>query len=152
MYQTLTFLHSIVRWLVILSLCYSIFRACLGYFRKLNFSQTDNTIRHSTATVAHIQLLLGIALYSVSPMVSYFWKNFKEAKESWDTLFFGLIHMALMLIAITLITIGSALSKRKLSDKEKFRVMLLFYAIALVIIFVAIPWPFSPLAKRPYLR
>jgi len=37
-------------------------------------------------------------------------------------------------------------------DKEKFKIMLLWYGIALIIILIAIPWPFSPLANRPYLR
>jgi len=146
------FLHSLVRWLVLLSLLYSIFRACKGYFKNLMFSGTDNTVRHWTATISHIQLVLGIVLYSQSPIVKYFWKNFNEAKESFDILFFGMIHMILMLLSITLITIGSAVSKRKLSDKEKFRTMLVYYGIALIIILVAIPWPFSPLANRPYIR
>lgn len=152
MYQTLTFLHSTVRWLVLLSLMFSILRAYKGYFKDLKFSASDNTLRHWTATIAHIQLMLGIALYSQSPIVKYFWKNFQVAKESFDLLFFGLIHIVLMLISITLITIGSAMAKREVSEKKKFRTMLIYYDIALIIIFLAIPWPFSPLANRPYLR
>ncbi len=152
MFQTLTFLHSIVRWLVLLSLIYSIFRACTGYFQQKEFSKTDNSVRHWTATIAHIQLVLGITLYSQSPIIKYFWKNFNEAKESFDLLFFGLIHIFLMLFSIILITIGSAISKRKTTDKEKFKTMLIYFSIALFIIFIAIPWPFSPLANRPYFR
>lgn len=152
MFQTLTFLHSIVRWLVLLSLLYSIFRACKGYFQQKEFTKTDNSVRHWTATIAHIQLVLGITLYSQSPIIKYFWKNFDEAKESFDLLFFGLIHIFLMLFSIILITIGSAISKRKTTDKEKFKTMLIYFSIALLIIFIAIPWPFSPLANRPYFR
>lgn len=152
MYQTLTFLHSTFRWLVLLSLLYSIFRAYKGYFSNKKFTKTDNSIRHWTATIAHIQLVLGIILYSQSPIVKYFWKNFNEAKESFDLLFFGMIHIFLMLFSIILITIGSAVSKRKKTDKEKFKTMLIYFIIALVIIFIAIPWPFSPLANRPYFR
>jgi hypothetical protein len=138
--------------LVLLSLLYSIFRACKGYFQQKEFSKTDNSVRHWTATIAHIQLVLGITLYSQSPIIKYFWKNFNEAKESFDLLFFGLIHIFLMLFSIILITIGSAISKRKTTDIEKFRTMLLYFSIALLIIFIAIPWPFSPLANRPYFR
>jgi len=152
MYQTLTFLHSTFRWLVLLSLVYSIFRAYKGYFSQKEFSKTDNSVRHWTATIAHIQLVLGITLYSQSPIIKYFWKNFNEAKESFDLLFFGLIHIFLMLFSIILITIGSAISKRKTTDKEKYKTMLIYFIIALVIIFIAIPWPFSPFANRPYFR
>lgn len=152
MYQTLTFLHSAFRWLVLLSLVYSIFIAYKGYFSNKEFTKTDHFVRHSTATIAHIQLVLGIALYSQSPIIKYFWNNFNEAKESFDLLFFGLIHIFLMLFSIILITIGSSISKRKTTDKEKFKTMLIYFIIALVVIFIAIPWPFSPLANRPYFR
>lgn len=152
MYQTLTFLHSLFRWLVLLSLVYSVFSAFRGYFLRLKFSKTMDSIRHWTATIAHVQLVLGIILYSKSPLVKYFWKNFNEAKTSLDILFFGLIHIALMLFSIVLITIGSALAKRKSTDKEKFATMLLYFSIALIVILLAVPWPFSPLVQRPYIR
>lgn len=152
MYQTLTFLHSIFRWLVLLSLLYSIFRAYQGYFSDKIFSKTDDSVRHWTATIAHIQLVLGITLYSQSPIIKYFWKNFTEAREAFDLFFFGLIHISLMVISIILITIGSSVSKRKTDDREKFKTILIYFVIALVIIFIAIPWPFSPLANRPYFR
>ncbi|MCW3167287.1 hypothetical protein OMO38_01985 [Chryseobacterium sp. 09-1422] len=152
MYQTLTFLHSIFRWLVLLSLLYSIFRAYQGYFSDKIFSKTDDSVRHWTATITHIQLVLGITFYSQSPIIKYFWKNFTEARESFDLFFFGLIHISLMLISIILITIGSSISKRKTDDREKFKTILIYFVIALVIIFIAIPWPFSPLANRPYFR
>ena len=152
MYQTLTFLHSIFRWLVLLSLFHSVFRACKGYFSSREFLKVDNAIRHWTATIAHIQLVFGIILYSQSPIIKYFWNNFDEAKESFDVVFFGMIHISLMLLAIILITIGSSISKRKTTDRDKFKTILIYYVIALVIIFLAIPWPFSPFANRPYLR
>lgn len=152
MYQTLTFLHSTFRWLVLLSLFYSIFRAYKGYFSEKEFSKTDNFVRHWTATIAHIQLVLGITLYSQSPIIKYFWKNFDEAKESLDLLFFGMIHISLMLFSIVLITIGSSISKRKTTDKDKFKTLLIYFVNALIIILIAIPWPFSPFANRPYFR
>ncbi len=152
MYQTLTFLHSQTRWLVLLSLLYAIFRAFKGYFSDRKFTATDDSVRHWTATIAHIQLILGMIFYLKSPVIQYFWKNFHEAKDSFEHLFFGLIHIVLMITAIIIITIGSALAKRKLSDKEKFKTMGIWFSCALIIIFIAIPWPFSPFANRPYFR
>lgn len=152
MYQALIFLHSTLRWFVLLSLIFSIFRACKGYFNKADFSQTDNGLRHWTATIAHIQLMIGITLYTQSPVIKYFWNNFDEAAKNMEFLFFGLFHMVLMLIAIIILTIGSALAKRKPTDQQKFKVMLIYFSLALFLIFLAIPWPFSPLAQRPFFR
>lgn len=153
MYQTLTFYHSIVRWFVLLSLLCCIIRAFRGYTGiSPVFSKTDNSVRHWTATIAHIQLVIGIILYTQSPMIKYFWKNFTEARGNRENFFFALIHIVLMLSAIVFITIGSAAAKRKTVDREKFRTMLIWFSLALIIVLVAIPWPFSPLAQRPFLR
>jgi len=152
MYKTLLSGHSFIRWLVLISLLYSIFRAYKGYSSKLVFTKTDNSIRHWTATIAHIQLIFGILIYVQSPIVKYLWKNFKDGILNAEIAFFGIIHIFLMLTAIVFITIGSALAKRKKADNDKFKTMLLWFSIALLIIFIAIPWPFSPLANRPYIR
>jgi hypothetical protein len=152
MYASLLFSHSMIRWLVLGSLLYSIYIAWTGYRSNRPFSKSDNAIRHWTATFAHIQLTIGFVLYFISPLVDYFLHHTQEAIRQTELTFFGIIHSSLMLIAVVVITIGSALSKRKTVDREKFRIMLIWFAVALLLIFVAIPWPFSPLAARPFYR
>lgn len=152
MYSTLLALHSLVRWLVLIFIVYTVYRAFAGFIKNKTFSKTDNAFRHWTATVAHIQLMIGMTLYTQSPVVKYFWTDTETALQNPDVTFYGIIHIALMLAATVLLTIGSALAKRKLTDKEKFRTMLIWFSITLIIIFIAIPWSFSPLSNRPYLR
>ncbi len=152
MYQTLISYHNLMRWFVLASLILAIYRAYRGYVTKAIFSKTDNTIRHWTATIAHIQLMIGMTLYFHSPIVKYFMQHFKEAVSRLEMTFFSLIHSTLMLVAIVLITIGSAKSKRQTTDSEKFRTMLVWFSVSLLLIFMAIPWPFSPFAHRPYFR
>ncbi|WP_240339611.1 hypothetical protein [Flavobacterium arcticum] len=79
MYQTLLFLHNFIRWLVLASLLFAIYRAYKGYVSKSVFSKADNAIRHWTATIAHIQLMIGMVLYFQSPIIKYFFSNFKTA-------------------------------------------------------------------------
>ena len=152
MYSTLLFFHSLFRWLVLVFLLYSIYRAFIGLTKDKSFSKTDNAFRHWTATVAHIQLMIGIILYTQSPIVKYFWTDTKIALQNLDLTFYGLIHIILMLTAIVVLTIGSAFAKRKPTGKEKFKTMLVWFFIALIIIFIAIPWTFSPLSSRPNFR
>jgi multisubunit Na+/H+ antiporter MnhB subunit len=85
-------------------------------------------------------------------MVSYFREHYTEASQNATMQFFGLTHVLLMTIAIVLITIGSSVAKRQQTDPAKFRTMVIWFALALLVIFVSIPWPFSPLATRPYFR
>ena len=152
MYSTVLTLHSIFRWLVLLSLCYAIYKAYKGYYSKSDFSFLDNKVRHWTATIAHIQLTLGVLVYIKSPIIKYYFSDFENLVSDWNLTFFGLFHFILMISAIVLITIGSAKAKRKKTAPEKFKTILVTYSIALIIIFIAVPWPFSPLANRPYIR
>jgi len=52
MYSTLLVFHSLIRWLVLAFLVYSIYRAFIGFTKNKPFSKTDNAFRHWTATVA----------------------------------------------------------------------------------------------------
>lgn len=150
MYQVLTFYHSIFRWLVLVSLLYALYRAFKGLRSRSRFSRHDDLVRHWTATICHIQLMFGMVLYTQSPLVKYFWQHRGVAHG--DGVFFALVHLLMMMTAIVVITIGSAKAKRVPADKDKFKTMLLLYALGLLIILVFIPWPFSPLAGRPYFR
>ena len=152
MFSILTLLHSAIRWLVLASLLYAIIIAARGYFTQKPFVSKDNLVRHWTATIGHIQLLLGILMVTQSPTVRIFWNGTTEAEKDGDILFFGLLHPSLMLISIVVLTVGSALAKRCNDDHQKFRTMLVYFSVALLLILIAIPWPFSPLASRPYFR
>lgn len=152
MYTTLLTVHSLFRWLVLLTLLASVIRATLGYVKQKPFSKGDNALRHWTATVAQTQLTIGVFLYLKSPIIQYFWGHFNEGIKHLDTAFFSLYHVGLMTISVLLVTIGSALAKRAPTDRKKYQTMLIWFVLALVIIFIAIPWPFSPFAHRPVFR
>ena len=141
-----------VRWLVLVSLFFSLFRAFTGLRRRRVFSKTDNAVRHWTATIAHIQLMLGIWLYCISPIVAYFFTDIKTAIHERYPRFFGMEHSFMMITAVVLITIGSMKAKRQKGDDQKFRTILVWYGIALLVILSSIPWSFSPLISRPLWR
>jgi hypothetical protein len=150
MYSILLVLHSLFRWVVLGSVLYVIFRAFRGYTARLAFTRTDNSIRHWTATFSHIQLMLGFTLYFISPLISAFRQQ--GVRAGGQLVFFGLVHIGLMLLSVVLITIGSAIAKRQTADRAKFRTLLTWFSVGLFLILLAIPWPFSPFANRPYLR
>ncbi|MCU0434214.1 MAG: hypothetical protein MUC87_12215 [Bacteroidia bacterium] len=152
MFTFLLAFHSLWRWAVLFSLLYSIYRGFVRKQKNLPFTKADNSLRHWTATIAHLQLAIGFVLYFKSPTVDYFLNNFGEAIKSTDTLFFGLLHILLMTVAVVLITIGSALAKRKAADADKFKTMARWFLAGLIIILVAVPWPGSPIAARELFR
>lgn len=142
--------HSIVRYLLLLGMLLVIYLA----WEALTFNKPYTRLHRITAAVAsgisHLQLLLGFTLYYLSPTAQSFWQT-KSMRWN-DGLFFAFIHFGLMSLAIVLLSIGSALSKRETDERRKFRILFNYYVIALLIILIAIPWPFSPLAQRPWFR
>ncbi|HEV2479493.1 MAG TPA: hypothetical protein VGS79_07505 [Puia sp.] len=176
MYSILLFLHSLGRWLVLISLITSIAIAARGVRKTATttgnrkaagpstatttgsspqrhraFTPAANAWRHWTATIAHLQLLLGMLLYFQSPIVKYTLPNDPYHLVT-EHVFFRYIHITLMFVAVIVITIGSAKARRATTDPAKYRIMLAWFAAALLILFIAIPWPFSPLAGRPFIR
>ncbi len=149
MYAFLLALHSLVRWLVLASLLFVLYRSYTGWLLNRTYSRTDNYARVIISTVAHIQLVIGVWLYLISPIVHYFLHNFGIAVHERAIRFFGMEHITMMIIAITLIITGAARTKRKKTDKEKFRTMAIWFTIALLLILSSIPWSFSPLVSRP---
>ncbi len=153
MYYYTLIIHSYLRYFVLISLLLSIYISINAFLTKKTFSTFHNKLRHWTATIAHIQLMLGMIVYSQSPMVQSYWKNpVSVAHLQEEPSFFGIFHASLMFISVVLITLGSAFAKRKNSDQEKFKTQFIWFSIALVVILVAIPWPFSPLVQRSLVR
>lgn len=121
----------------------------MGLFNKKEFTKADDSLRHWTATIAHIQLSIGIWIYFISPNIKYFLNYYHEAVKEKEIRFFGMEHSVMMLLAVIVITIGSMKAKRKKISHDKFKTILIYFTIALLIILISIPWPFSPLASRP---
>ena len=152
MYPIILALHSAVRWLVLASLIFALFRAYRGWLTKREFTKSENAVRHWTATFLEIQFLLGLCLYFISPIVDYFLHHFKLAVHQREIRFFGMEHSLMMLTAVVIIMIGSAKAKRKQTDIQKFKTIAIWFSIGLLIILTSIPWAFSPLTSRPNFR
>lgn len=152
MYPILLSLHSLVRWFVLLSLIVALYRAFRGWFKNKQFTKIDNTVRRNTTSIAHFQLVLGLLLYFISPLIDYFLHNFKEAVHDRQLRFFGMEHSLMMMTGIVIITVGSERIKRKKTDREKFKTMAIWFTIGLLVILSSIPWEFSPLVNRPLFR
>ncbi len=152
MYSILLFTHSCLRWVLLFVLLYSLYRFLTGKIRNNTFNKTDHIFSQLTDKIIQLQLVIGIILYIVSPLLSGFWNQEEKFSEYTDQQFFGIIHVIMMFIAVALISIGISVSKRELNDSLKYKKLIIFFGLALAIILIAIPWPFSPLSNRPYIR
>ena len=151
-YTIILFLHSLLRWLVLISLIYAMYRTYKGWFSKLTYTEQDDKVRNITVIIAHTQLLVGLILYTISPIIHNLFQNFGDAMGQSAVRFYGMEHSIMMIIAVVIITIGSAKAKRASENLKKFKTIAIWFTIALVIILISIPWPFSPIDARPWFR
>lgn len=138
MYNILVHLHSVNRWIVLVLIILALVKSFSGWFGKREFTASDKKTALFALIFTHIQMLLGFALYFISPLVS-----FEEgALESEVYRFYTIEHFSMMIIAIVIITLGFSLSKRATESITKFKRVAVFYLIGLLIMLSSIPWPF----------
>lgn len=133
----LVHVHSGLRWLALALLLFAIVNAILK-LKSGKYEKGDKMLNLFAMVLLHIQILIGTILSFVTGKISY--------SEGWmknpQYRFFGLEHILLMVIAVTLITIGRKKAEKAIDPAKKHKTILIWYVIVLVIIFLAIPWPF----------
>ncbi len=136
MYTPLLKSHSGLRWLILagfIGTLYTVWKA-----PKSNSSAASvRSLALFTLITTHIQFLLGLLLYFISPKVIF------KASAMSDSIqrFFLVEHISLMLAAIILLTIGYVKWKKK-ADNKALKALFRNYLIAFILILIAIPWPF----------
>lgn len=129
--------HSGLRWIVLLLMVVTIYRAYKLKSSKQIPQNNKMNIPLFTLIVFSLQFVLGIVLFFTSSLVS-----FSEGFMKNPTLrFFTVEHWLMMLIAIILIHIGY-IRARKLDYIIAQKAIFVYYLIALMITILAIPWPF----------
>jgi hypothetical protein len=138
-YTVIRHLHSIVRWLLLSGLLGSIILAISGLSDQQGLGSKGRLIARITVYFAHLQLLVGVILYMVSPRVIFS----ADSMRSPILRFFLVEHTSAMLLAVILITFGHIRMKKAINEIQAARTLLWFYLISLVIILILIPWPFT---------
>jgi hypothetical protein len=123
-------LHSGFRYIVIVLVLLAIIQSLLGWLGKRPYTELNRKINLFALISVHTQLLIGIVLYFLSPMVQFNSGTMKDAV----TRYFTVEHWFGMIIAIVLITIGHSRSKRIASPESKHKTIAVFYLIAFLVI------------------
>ena len=138
----LTHTHSFLRWVILILLVVSLLKAFQGRSRGGEFHLKDGKFFMLTMVATHIQVLIGLILYFISPKVeaalNYDGGMMKNAVHR----FWGMEHAFGMIVAIVLITIGYSSSKKITDTVKRYSKVAWFYLIAFLIIIITIPWPF----------
>ena len=142
MYTTLQFLHSYWAYLVLLIVVLATLNALVGYFTKKEYAPKDFRISLFALIVTHLQLIIGLALYFVSPLgMQAISNNGMSAVMKDSALRLNVVeHPIVMILVVVFITVGYSKHKKKLVSAPKFKMLAIFYTIALILMLSRIPW------------
>ena len=135
-------LHSFLRWALLLLMIVSIVKAAMSLSGKNPYTPSDRKRTLFTMVAAHLQLVIGVVLYMTSAVVQAGRSNMAAAMKDTALRFWTVEHITMMIIAIVFITIGNIRSKKMDPNTGKYKQILIWFGLALLIIIAAMPWPF----------
>jgi cbb3-type cytochrome oxidase subunit 3 len=136
MYHFLQKFHSGWAYLALLLLVIAVVFSLLGFNSKKEFTLQNRKIALFALIACHIQLLVGLILYFVSPLGFAMLGEMKDKAVRLTSLEHPLINI----IALILITIGWSKHKRIVDAVDKHKTFAVFYGLGLLLILSRIPW------------
>ncbi|HLZ15715.1 MAG TPA: hypothetical protein VKQ08_01695 [Cyclobacteriaceae bacterium] len=132
--QLLVLLHSLNRYVLLILLLVVIGKSLKGWLNKSPFEKADDKLSLFLFISTHTQLLLGLILFFVSPVVVFSGASMKETVAR----YWLVEHSTGMLISIVLISLGRILSKKLSDGAAKHKRLFMYNIVALVIILAII--------------
>jgi cbb3-type cytochrome oxidase subunit 3 len=136
MYTFVQKFHSGWAYIALLLLVFAVVNSFLGKSSKKEFIAKDRKIALFGLIATHMQLVIGLILYFLSPLGS---ASIGQMAES-DVRLTWLEHPIINILAIVLITIGWSKHKKATTAKAKFNCIFIFYGLGLLLILSRIPW------------
>ena len=134
-YSFLLQFHSGWAYLVLLLSILMLLASLYHYFTKRPLHRNMRKVFFYTVLSFHIQFLVGLVLYIISPKIKSFWEAGTAMSDSSHRLL-TLEHPLMMFTAVILITIANA----KLKRKDLVTVSPLIFIALACICFYMIPW------------
>jgi len=134
MYPGLLHTHTLLRYFVLLALVAVVVISLYKWLGKKPYTNLDNKLSLYLFIFTHLQLVVGLILYFISPNV-----KFNEFTMKDSTLRYWTVeHISLMLVAIILITLARTGARKITSDTLRHKRLFIYNAVALLLIVVSI--------------
>ena len=139
MYALVKNFHSIWAYVTLIMLLVAVLNACKGRLSAAQFLNRDLRLSLFGLIVSHIQLLICLILYFMSPWFDQWSQGMAVMKDPQARLYL-VEHPITNILALFLITLGWPLHKRQQSDAKKFGRIAVFYTLGLLLLLSRIPW------------
>lgn len=145
-YSTVLFLHNSFRWAILAVGIYALFRAITGILAKGGWLPADDKARRLFPIALDIQVVLGVVLMFVSPVAQNAFSNMANAMRTREIRLAVIEHPFIAIAALALAHVGSVKIRKLKDSREKFKAILLYYGLALLLLVARMPtWKFPHL-------
>lgn len=154
MYSSALWLHSLLRWAVLLTGAVAWFRAVGGGTAKRPWTAKDELWGLLFTISLDTQLLVGLVLYvALSPFTKLAFQDFGGAMANSSLRYWAVEHITGMIIGLALAHVGRAKMRKAANDARRHRLATIYFGLALVAVCASIPWPGLGLpVERPLFR
>lgn len=143
MYDVFLFVHSWFRWIVLVAGLRLYIVLAIGHIKKKAWTAADSKAVSQFNESLLYQAALGLGLYLfLSPLPKIGWSNMSFALKDPAFRFWTLEHPIGMISGLIVFQIGRMLAIKKYSLEKRFKVLLISFTIAFLIIVASVPWPF----------
>jgi hypothetical protein len=139
MHSALLHTHNLLRWAVLILGVIAFVKALQGMKGDRPYGPARGAGLLYTASL-HLQLLLGLLLYMVSPAVKAIMRDMQAAMGDSGMRFIVVEHPTIMVVATILMTIGGIIAKNAANDASKHRKAAIFIGITMGMVLWGIPW------------
>ena len=140
MYNILKTVHSYWAFFVLTILFIAILNSLIRIISKKSFNSTDLRISLFGLIFSHIQLLIGLILYFISPWFDQWSSLGMGVMKNNESRLYLVEHPITNILAIFFITIGWSLHKKQSESSKKFLRISLFYGFGYILLLSRIPW------------
>jgi hypothetical protein len=152
LYTTVLFLHSWLRWGVVLLGLLTLGRALHGWVKHRDWEPADGRMQRLFVRALDIQVLLGLTLYFLlSPLTPRSLDGLRMSMSVTLLRFFSIEHVTAMLLALVAANGFSSASRRAATPTARHRRWAIGLLVVVMLIVTGIPWPFLPYG-RPLIR
>lgn len=146
--QNFLFLHSYLRYFILLFALVVAVQSLVGMMRNKKFKKVNKQLALSLLIFCDLQLVLGIILYYYKVIGAGMFSAGDLMKNPYSR-FYAVEHSLAMIIAIVLVHVGYTVTKKNIDDDRKFKRLFWCSFIALGIFMAMIPWEGKQVVGRP---
>ena len=138
-YQLIKMIHTIISVAFLIIAVWLLVRSVQGIRKDNPYTGFDKFLSYGFIINLYLQLIFGLFLFSNhGSAIDHDYSNVEGTLKMASNRFWPIEHIVLMLFALFIANMGLVFSNKSLLSKEKHKKILIYYAIAIIMITISL--------------